>query len=216
MTFLNVKTLAGAALLAVASTTGAWAQAVCPTNALSLSGTTTCSCPAEYSNSAVWGSGPYTADSNICTAARHSGAVAQGGGAITVTMTAGQANYSGSSAYGVNTSNWGSYGSSYVVARAYAGGGGGQACGRMPSGQDVYVCSCAPGGSSGSVWGTGPYTDDSNICQAAIHAGVISAGGGNVRVLRAPGLDAYRGSAWNGITTSDYGNWGRSITFDRN
>jgi len=208
------KIAAIAAALMLGSAFSATAQSACPVNALSVQGATTCTCPSGTANSPVWGSGPYTADSNICTAARHSGAIGTGGGVIQVVMAPGQSSYSGSAANGVNTSAWAEYNSSFNIYRAQAGGG--QACGRMPGGQDVYVCSCAAGAPAGSVWGSGPYTDDSNICSAATHAGIIGGGGGNVRVLAAPGLQSYRGSAWNGISTSDYGPWGRSIIFDRN
>ena len=35
-----------------------------------------------------------------------------------------------------------------------------------------FVCPAA--GALGSVWGSGPYTDDSSVCTAAAHAGVVS------------------------------------------
>lgn len=209
-----VKIAAVAAALTVGSALAAMAQGACPANALAVQGATTCTCAAGTTNSPVWGSGPYTADSDICTAARHSGAIGPGGGVVGVVMAPGQSSYPGSAANGVSTSSWAEYNSSFNITRAQAGGG--QACGRMPGGQDVYVCSCAAGAPAGSVWGSGPYTDDSNICSAATHAGIIGAGGGMVRVLAAPGLQSYRGSLWNGITTSNYGPWGRSIIFDRN
>ena len=213
MQFERAKAAVLAAIFMVIGATGAMAQGACPTNAMSLQGTSICSCSGATSG-AVWGSGPYTADSNICRAAQHAGAIGSGGGMVQVTMSGGMSSYPGSSANGVSTSNWGQCGSSFSVYGVQSGGG--QACGRMPQGQDVYVCSCAPGAANGTVWGTGTYTDDSNICAAAQHSGVIGAGGGNVRVLAAPGLQSYRGSNWNGITTSDYGSWGRSIIFDRN
>lgn len=57
----------------------------------------------------------------------------------------------------------------------------------------------------GWIWGTDHYTNDSTICNAAIHAGVIPAEGGNVIVTREEGRPAYRGSRRNGIESSDYG-----------
>ena len=209
-----LKVAAMAAVLMLVSAFGAMAQSACPANALSVQGATTCSCASGDTNSPVWGSGPYTADSDICTAARHSGAIGSGGGVIQVVMAPGQSSYPGSAANGVNTSSWAEYNSSFNIFRVQAGIL--QDCGRMLPGQDVYECSCAAGAPGGAVWGSGPYTDDSNICSAATHAGVIGGGGGMVRVLAAPGLQSYRGSAWNGITTSNYGPWGRSIIFDRN
>jgi hypothetical protein len=72
-----------------------------------------------------------------------------------------------------------------------------------------------PGGcerTRGTVWGTDIYTDDSPVCAAAAHAGVIGRGGGRVLVTFAAGVAAYVGTKRNGITsvTWDKG-WGRSF-----
>lgn len=67
---------------------------------------------------------------------------------------------------------------------------------------------CQPGGTPGSIWGTGTYTSDSSICGAAQHFGWIPPGtGGSVTYRTVPGLGAYIGSSQNGVTTSDYGAW---------
>jgi len=75
------------------------------------------------------------------------------------------------------------------------------------------TCRCSDT-SSGSVWGTDFYTDDSNICKAAVHAGAIPANGGTITVRAEAGLASYSGSTRNGVTTSDYGRWSRTIMFD--
>lgn len=73
---------------------------------------------------------------------------------------------------------------------------------------------CPPDGELGSVWGTETYTDDSSVCSAAVHAGIINpVEGGRVVIEIAPGEDSYEGSAENGVTSSDYGSWGGSFTF---
>jgi len=73
---------------------------------------------------------------------------------------------------------------------------------------------CTPGGTFGSVWGSDPYTDDSSICTAAVHAGLITpADGGRVVVEVRPGEPAYTGTEANGVTSSDYGSWGGSFIF---
>ncbi len=42
---------------------------------------------------------------------------------------------------------------------------------------------CPPGGSPGSIWGTDVYTDDSSVCTAAVHTGLISlSSGGDVTI----------------------------------
>jgi TPR repeat protein len=59
--------------------------------------------------------------------------------------------------------------------------------------------------SLGTVWGTGPYTTDSNIRGAAIHAGAIgSDDSGFVRVVMVEPPIAFTGNNRNGITTYSY------------
>ncbi|HEY4250392.1 MAG TPA: LCCL domain-containing protein [Roseomonas sp.] len=65
---------------------------------------------------------------------------------------------------------------------------------------------------SGAVWGSGPYTSDSRVCRAALHAGAVTAAGGLVTITPAQGLQAYAGSAAHGVTTMDYGPWQASFT----
>jgi hypothetical protein len=74
-----------------------------------------------------------------------------------------------------------------------------------------FQIACPPGcESAGGVWGSDVYTADSAICRAAIHAGAISPAGGVVGVQLQPGRQAYRGSMRNGVSSSDYGNYGKS------
>jgi hypothetical protein len=72
----------------------------------------------------------------------------------------------------------------------------------------MYTYNCAPGTTPASVWGSGPYTSDSSICTAAVHAGKIThAGGGLVTIMMVPGGSAYVASTKNGVTTNAYGPW---------
>lgn len=68
---------------------------------------------------------------------------------------------------------------------------------------------------SASIWGTDIYTDDSAICIAAIHAGVLTAEGGVVKVILQDGQSSYTGSERNGVSTSDYGSWGASFSLEK-
>jgi hypothetical protein len=73
---------------------------------------------------------------------------------------------------------------------------------------------CPPKGEAGSVWGTGTYTDDSSICTAAVHAGLITLDrGGAVTFVLTPGQEAYEGTEANGITSLQYGSWVGSFAF---
>ena len=73
---------------------------------------------------------------------------------------------------------------------------------------------CPAGGTISVVWGTDTYTDDSSVCTAAVHAGLISVeDGGRVVIEIAPGEEGYTGSEANGVTSNDYGSWDGSFTF---
>jgi hypothetical protein len=66
------------------------------------------------------------------------------------------------------------------------------------------------------VWGSDVYTDDSSICTAAVHAGLISfASGGTVTIEIRPGQASYGATSRYGVATSAYGNWHGSYVFAR-
>lgn len=179
----------------------------------------TCACPeGSDGGGSVWGSGPYTGDSDVCRAAVHAGAIPATGGKINVTAAPGQDAYEGSAQNGVTSSRWGSYGQSFEVAAAASSVTTLQgACTTMPADAESLICVCAENAPvSKSVWGSGPYTADSDICTAARHAGAVDAAGGSVTAITLKGLDAYAGSSANGVTTSKWGSFEQSITFDRN
>ena len=70
------------------------------------------------------------------------------------------------------------------------------------------------GGTEGTIWGTGIYTDDSIIGTAAVHAGLVTfAQGGTVTIEIRPGQNAYAGSAQHGITSNSYDDWEGSFVF---
>ena len=69
-----------------------------------------------------------------------------------------------------------------------------------------YFFRCPPGKPLPSrVVGSGPYTDDSSICSAAVHAGAIRAkDGGDVTIEIRPGEARYAGSERNYIRSAAY------------
>jgi hypothetical protein len=84
---------------------------------------------------------------------------------------------------------------------------------RGQNGLQVSV-DCPAGGTPYSVWGSGTYTDDSSICTAAVHSGLITlTAGGRVVVTIGGEKQSFTGSEAYGVTTSDYGAWGGSYTF---
>lgn len=64
------------------------------------------------------------------------------------------------------------------------------------------------GDTSGSLYGTGIYTDDSSVAKAAVHAGILSDGQkGVVKVTVLPGQSSYTSSTAHGITSTSYSSW---------
>jgi LCCL domain-containing protein/VWA domain-containing protein len=79
------------------------------------------------------------------------------------------------------------------------------------------TCECSPESVKvGSLWGTELYTDDSSVCRAAVHAGVITSAGGKVTIYPYGAQDSYEGSERRGVYSSDYGAWGGSFGFSEN
>jgi hypothetical protein len=73
-------------------------------------------CPAKGSIGTVWGSGPYTTDSSVCTAAVHGGWISlDDGGRVVIEIKAGQDQYDGSEQHGIVTTAYDHYDWSFDV-----------------------------------------------------------------------------------------------------
>jgi hypothetical protein len=194
-------------------------------------------CPANQSYAySVWGTDYYTDDSAICAAAIHAGIISNQGGSGVLQIAPGRGSYNGTSRNGINTRDYGAWHGSYV----FTGGGGASSGGGAFSGGGAansrsiawaetpvnlglrgrngerFAFTCPANQSYAySVWGTDYYTDDSAICAAAIHASIISNGGGSGALQIAPGRGSYQGTSRNGINTRDYGAWHGSYVFVR-
>ncbi len=71
---------------------------------------------------------------------------------------------------------------------------------------DKVVAVEVTGALGGSIWGSNPYTTDSTLGTAVVHAGVLKAGEtGVVKIKVKADAGGYVGSTQNGVTT---GNWG--------
>jgi hypothetical protein len=173
----------------------------------------------------LWGTGIYTTDSRLATAAVHAGVVRVGQRAtVRVEILDGAPEYRASSSNGVASAGWGSYGLSFRFV---------QAAGKpLPARVDRPVAAFTDpavlgqlaafagqafhffiqGGSDGSVWGSGPYTADSSLAAAAVHAGALRPGqSGLVRVGILPGQAAYTGSSRNGVNSAAWGGYHASF-----
>lgn len=165
----------------------------------------------------VWGTNLYTDDSNICTAAVHAGVISTSGGTVVVEIQPGQSTYVGTTRNGVTTNSYGAWSGSFRLIGAqvpptppncstfsftsYRGQNGTQ-----------LRCNCPTASLGAAVWGTDLYTDDSDVCTAAVHAGVIASSGGQLTVTIQPGQGSYAGTTRNGVTTYGYGYWPGSIS----
>jgi hypothetical protein len=79
-----------------------------------------------------------------------------------------------------------------------------------------HLVTCPPGCEPRIIWGTDVYVNDSSICTAAVHAGVITAaGGGAVRILKGADAGSYTASTRFGVTSEAYGEDDGSFTFVR-
>jgi hypothetical protein len=75
---------------------------------------------------------------------------------------------------------------------------------------------CSAEGSPDALWGTGPYTDDSSVCTAGVHAGVITVEeGGRVVIEISEGLDSYAGGSANGVDAQPWPAWPGSFSVVR-
>jgi len=78
-----------------------------------------------------------------------------------------------------------------------------------------FTYECPPEGSPAVLWGTRIYTDDSSVCTAGVHLGLISlASGGTLTIEMRPGRDSYPGSRMNGIDSQGWPRrWHGSFVF---
>lgn len=193
----------------------------------------------------LWGTDVYTGDSTICGAAIHAGAIPRTGGVVSVQIQPGRPAYRGSIRYGVQSYDYGQYGSSFQVLLPQGQQPAAAVAPQQPAGvapqpavatvpqaieagcsfnatqiQDAlgtaHLVSCPAGcGGQGGLWGTDVYTGDSAICSAAVHAGLIQPNGGYVVVVLEQGRPAYRGSTRYGIQSHDYGSYRISFRLQR-
>lgn len=187
-------------------------------------GTTyTVDCTPEGTESTVWGTGTYTDDSSICTAAVQSGLITfDEGGEVTYEIAPGEDAYAAGTANGVTSQRYGTWGGSFTFPDAPPGSveftiGAESWKVRGTDFRDQegpVTVQCGAGGPIATAWGTGTYTHDSSVCTAAVHHGLITVDEGGVVVIEAaPGQDSYEGSEANGVTSQDYGAYDGSFTF---
>ncbi|MEM1413321.1 MAG: LCCL domain-containing protein [Myxococcota bacterium] len=187
-------------------------------------------CPTDCTGQAVYGSDVYDLSSSLCAALLHAGAIAPDRPLAYVERVPAPRANPGSEANGITSRS--QRGREHVIlARAVGADGSFAAPRREPPDQDGGRLTCSDGLGSvrmepgetvtltcpenclsgGGLWGSNPYTADSVICRAAIHAGAIGPGGGTVRVRRGSGAEGYEASEAHGTTSWAYRATGSSL-----
>ena len=186
-------------------------------------------CPPTAALPPIWGTDIYTDDSSICSAGVHSGAIkAEVGGTVTVEIRNGERSYAASVRNRVESFGYGEWegsfsvllpitrnpakaeGANYLIRRR-ADWKSTIAEFRGSIGTRVLVSCPATDRLTGGVWGSEVYADDSSVCLAAVHAGMMTAAGGKFLVEIRAGMKSYFGTAANGITSHSYGSWDGSF-----
>lgn len=76
-----------------------------------------------------------------------------------------------------------------------------------------FLCPPTDNPTAFPIWGDEFYKDDSSICAAAVHFGVITAAGGEVTIQEVDGLEDYPGLERNGVVSEPFGAWFFSFQF---
>jgi len=159
----------------------------------------------------IWGSDIYTDDSNFAKAAVHSGFVEPNETKIVmVKILPGQSSYASTNENGVTSTSYGAWHGSYSIVGAIKP--------RAPKAPaslvdlrgnigEIYTFTVT-GTTSGNIWGSQIYTDDSDLHKACVHGGFIKPGvRATVMVKILPGQSSYPSTTENGITSTSYGSW---------
>jgi hypothetical protein len=216
------------------------AQQAAPADSIALGWTTTLDqlqapaafvavCPSEGGAEAnIWGTGTYTSDSAICLAALHAGVLTrEGDEAFVVEVVDGLPAYTGSTRNGIASLSYPAWPRSFRFPGAptaatapavadYDYDGDWYTTPRQvqaPVGARVRF-ECSAGGQGGNVWGTDVYTDDSSICEAGVHAGMITrADGGVVHFEMLGPQTSFSGTERHGVSSMRYPGWPGSFRF---
>ncbi|HEX6654855.1 MAG TPA: LCCL domain-containing protein [Candidatus Limnocylindria bacterium] len=176
-------------------------------------------CPPGGEPSVIYGLGIYAIDSSVCTAAVHWGlfSVADGGTAV-IEITAGIDHYPSTVENGIMSFDSFGANASFMFVEGNAQSGPwarGAVVYRGEIGQRHHY-DCPPDGSPSPIWGTGLYTDDSSVCTAAVHAGLITfEQGGTVTIKIRPGSEDYRASVQNHVVSGAWAISSGSFMFVR-
>lgn len=174
--------------------------------------------PGGSRGSAVWGSGIYTDDSAVCIAAVHALATFDfaRGGTVYFAMEPGQEGYDSERRRGVTTQPYNSWDGSFRIVAGVPGKRASEITANTPAEITWFTTAkqlrgnvgashpllCPRNGELRRVWGSDIYNDDSSICSAAVHAGLITrVSGGGVALKDEPAREGYAGTRRNSVTS---------------
>jgi hypothetical protein len=178
----------------------------CPDDFKALVDTTerlACTCSAEATKRGyVRGMNVYTANSSVCQAALHAGAVAKKGGSVTLIPEPARKAYPGVTRNGVTSYNDDASEGSFRFAGVAAFTDCPDDFKALVDTTERLVCTCsAEATKRGYVRGMNVYTANSSVCQAALHAGAVTKMGGQATLIPEPARKAYPGVTRNGVTS---------------
>lgn len=176
----------------------------------------------------IWGTDNYSTSSYICPAAVHAGMITRDGGHVTVKLNPGQELYASTERNGISSYNRAATDFSYAFVGEPVTNQNNLAVNQPPEtiyeigwkssvssfGLDEYPnlnkqfsfnCTPAPARFSSGIWGTDNYSPSSNICPAAVHAGVLTRDGGLVTVQINTGQQLYASTERNGVSSYNRG-----------
>jgi hypothetical protein len=172
--------------------------------------------PAAGAPATIYGTDAYTDDSSICTAAVHAGLITPtAGGSVVIEIIPGLASYAASVRNGITSLSFAAWTASFRFPAATTWTTSATLYRGLNNLRLRYVCPAQGSITAGSVYGSDIYSDDSPVCIAAVHAGVIvtAAAGGSVQIEIVPGQSSYAATTRNGVTSVAYGVWAGSYIF---
>ena len=174
----------------------------------------TFSCPAGGAPASIWGTDAYTDDSSLCTAAVHAGLVTLiGGGSVTIEIIPGLPAYAGTARNGITSQPFAAWTASFRFPAATTWTTSATIYRGLNTTLMRFICPSS-GSTAQGIFGSDIYSDDSPVCVAAVHAGLITAAsGGSVQIEIVPGQSSYAATTRNGITSLAYGAWPGSYIF---
>ena len=175
------------------------------------------------SKDSVFGTEIYHPQSSICKAAQHSGAIPKGkGGSVIISLIGPKPIFNGSEGEDHSFSaTFAAADKSFMIKKALpiqkvncsTTAQIGKFSDAPTNSQFVVMCPKMCSMLKDEIYGTEAYTENSSICIAAIHRGIINDRGGEARFIIQSGRDNYKGSNGFGVISKESGPNVRSFQF---